>query len=89
MRGEVLADPIPSKFKGERMCELCGSEESTRRDDNIHGCDECDNKYPVREPDEEELVSNCCSALFTHPGWPDSDICSDCKEHADIGEDDG
>ena len=36
------------------MCELCGSEESIRRDDNIHVCDECDDKYPVREPDEEE-----------------------------------
>ena len=42
------------KFKGEIMCELCGSEEGIRRDDNIHVCDECDNKYPVREPDEDE-----------------------------------
>ena len=36
------------------MCELCGSEEGIRRDDNIHVCNECDDKYPVREPDEEE-----------------------------------
>tara|TARA_R110002073_G_scaffold79747_9_gene192353 strand:- start:1354 stop:2238 length:885 start_codon:yes stop_codon:yes gene_type:complete len=75
-------------LKEKEMCELCGSEEGIRRNDNIHVCDECNDKYPVRALDEEELVSNCCSALFTHPGWPDSDICSDCKEHADIGVDD-
>tara|TARA_Y100000310_G_scaffold343430_1_gene451006 strand:+ start:1804 stop:1950 length:147 start_codon:yes stop_codon:yes gene_type:complete len=39
-----------------------------------------------REKEEMELVSNCCTALFTHPGWPDSDVCSNCYEHADIGE---
>ena len=32
----------------------------------------------------EELVSNCCTAPFIHPGWPDSDMCSQCFEHADI-----
>ena len=35
---------------------------------------------------EEELMSNCCIAPFVYPGWPDSDICSTCKEHADIEE---
>ena len=40
-------------------------------------CDECK---------EEEPISNCCTAPFTYPGWPDSDICSKCKEHADILE---
>ena len=69
------------------MCELCGSEEGIRRDDNIHVCDECDDKYPVREPDEEP-VSNCCTAPFTEPGWPDSDFCSQCHEHAGINEED-
>jgi hypothetical protein len=29
-------------------------------------------------------VSNCCGAIFSEPGWPDNDICSACKEHADI-----
>ncbi len=38
---------------------------------------------------EKEPISNCCSAPFGYPGWPDSDICSECKEHADIGDDDG
>jgi len=28
-------------------------------------------------------VSNCCGALFVEPGWPDNDLCSACKEHAD------
>ena len=32
-------------------------------------------------------VSNCCTAIFLHPGWPDSDICSECLEHADIWDD--
>ena len=35
---------------------------------------------------DEDIVSNCCTAPFTYPGWPDSDICSACKEHADIEE---
>ena len=39
-------------------------------------------------PVDEEQISDCCSALFTHPGWPDSDLCSECFEHADIWEED-
>tara|TARA_R100001530_G_scaffold63782_1_gene45850 strand:- start:258 stop:482 length:225 start_codon:yes stop_codon:yes gene_type:complete len=31
-------------------------------------------------------VSNCCGASFYEPGWPDNDICSSCKEHADVIE---
>ena len=53
-------------------------------------CVECDK--PTQETlcpkcmDKEEdndLVSNCCTAPFTYPDWPDSDICSKCHEHAD------
>ena len=33
---------------------------------------------------EEEQVSNCCTAPFGYPGWPDNDICSASGEHADI-----
>ena len=33
-------------------------------------------KYP------EPILSECCGAPFTSPGWPDSDFCSDCKEHS-------
>ena len=32
------------------------------------------------------IVSDCCGALFLDPGWPDNDICSACKEHADAIE---
>ena len=38
-------------------------------------------------PVDEDPVSNCCTAPFTYPGWPDSDFCSECKEHAGINED--
>ena len=31
-------------------------------------------------------VSNCCGVPFYEPGWPDNDICSACKEHADAIE---
>ena len=31
-------------------------------------------------------VSNCCGVIFYEPGWPDNDICSVCKEHADAIE---
>tara|TARA_Y100001951_G_scaffold100451_1_gene103871 strand:+ start:38 stop:262 length:225 start_codon:yes stop_codon:yes gene_type:complete len=34
------------------------------------------------------LVSTCCSAPFYEPGWPDNDICSECKEHAGALDDD-
>lgn len=44
--------------------------------------------FTVRDLEPEaDPVSNCCSAPFTYPGWPDSDTCSECMEHADIGED--
>ena len=33
---------------------------------------------------DEEQVSNCCESQFGFPGWPDSDICSACGEHADL-----
>ena len=57
-------------------------------------CDKCKEKemtikYHKRYIPEDGPVSNCCTASFTYPGWPDSDICNKCGEHADIGEDDG
>lgn len=33
-------------------------------------------------------LSNCCEASITPPGWPDSDICSECGEHCDVWEGD-
>ena len=38
-------------------------------------------------PVDEEPMSNCCDVSFTYPGWPDSDICSECFEHAGVSED--
>jgi hypothetical protein len=31
-------------------------------------------------------VTNCCGAPFYELGYPDNDICSACKEHADAAE---
>lgn len=33
-----------------------------------------------------EPITSCCGAPFIEPGWPDSDFCSDCKEHAEPDE---
>ena len=33
------------------------------------------------------IVSNCCGATFTYPGYPDSNMCSECHENADGYED--
>ena len=45
-------------------------------------------QHPDEMRPDEDPLSNCCTSPFTYPGWPDSDICSDCGEHADLGEDD-
>ena len=37
-------------------------------------------------PVDENPVSNCCNAPFTYPGYPDSDTCSKCLEHAGLEE---
>ena len=44
-------------------------------------CPECMAK------EDEDPLSVCCSAPFTYPGWPDSDFCSECHEHASTWED--
>lgn len=31
---------------------------------------------------ELRYTSLCCNASATYPGFPDSDVCSDCKEHS-------
>ena len=35
---------------------------------------------------DDEPLSNCCHMPFGYPGWPDSDICYNCGEHADTNE---
>ena len=32
-------------------------------------------------------VSSCCGVPFHEPGYPDNDLCSACKEHADVIDD--
>lgn len=29
------------------------------------------------------MKTNCCNSNFTEPGWPDSDVCSQCGEHCE------
>ena len=46
--------------------------------------------FQFTEPEvieDEEPLSNCCTAPFTEPGWPDSDFCSQCHEHAGVDVD--
>ena len=38
------------------------------------------NTYKYTKEEEEEDLSDCCGAS----NWLDTDICSDCKEHADF-----
>tara|TARA_Y100000310_G_scaffold280361_1_gene300047 strand:+ start:3192 stop:3446 length:255 start_codon:yes stop_codon:yes gene_type:complete len=50
-------------------------------------CEECyEIARDICEPVDEYPMSNCCTAPFGYPGYPDNDICSACGEHADIGE---
>ena len=35
---------------------------------------------------EDDPISNCCGAQFSYPGWPDSDTCTECGEHADASD---
>ena len=44
-------------------------------------------KAEKERPVDEDPVSNCCTAPFTYPGWPDSDTCSQCFEHAGLTDD--
>ena len=40
--------------------------------------------FIVEECREDDMEwTNCCGAPFTYPGWPDSDLCSACNEHAE------
>ena len=52
----------------------------------LNKCEELKHELERNPSDDfdEEPMSNCCSAPFGHPGWPDNDLCSKCHEHADI-----
>ena len=68
------------------LCDEC--KEKNMESDNIckHGNTQTNECFDCNKEDMEDPMSNCCTAPFTEPGWPDSDICSKCKEHADIWE---
>ena len=74
------------RLKGERMpmpnhCIDC-DKVATVTLDNVPYCSLCGVKALQENP-----LSNCCSSPFTYPGWPDSDFCSKCHEHASTWED--
>jgi hypothetical protein len=74
---EKTMNPMPNhcvecdKPTQETLCSECMAKE-----DEPEGPE-------AQRPIDDDLVSNCCTAQFTYPGWPDSDICSKCHEHAD------
>ena len=39
-------------------------------------------QHPSEMEPEDPPTSNCCDYPFTYPGYPESDICSKCGEHA-------
>ena len=61
----------------------CGAQDGPEHRPHSADCNVYQSTGPEQAP-EAEALSNCCGAPFTHPGWPDSDVCSRCKEHADL-----
>ena len=56
------------------ICEHC-------KDSEADGTTKCNKTaYCLNQ----QKLSNCCQAGFEYPGWPDSDVCSQCKEHAGV-----
>ena len=82
---EKTMNPMPNhcvecdKPTMETLCPECMAKE----DETAEIKDELQDREIVSG---DELVSNCCTALFTYPGWPDSDICSECHEHAGVDD---
>ena len=68
------------------VCDKC--KEIEDHTEICDGCGETDCNGSCVIPVDEEPMSNCCTAPFTEPGWPDSDFCSECHEHASIDEND-
>ena len=103
----ILNPELYNSHVDEEFWMQCRKEELLEREGkptmNII-CDKCKEKEMEEQPKspeaerpvDEELMSNCCTAPFTYPGWPDSDVCSKCYEHADtaisdeiFGDEDG
>ncbi len=45
----------------------------------LHLCDDCSEEFELAF---DPPLSNCCSAPMH--GWPETDLCSQCLEHADV-----
>ena len=88
---DVKALPIPNhciecdKPTFHITCDKCKEKEDHTK--ICDGCGEADCNGSCMAPIDEEPMSNCCNAHFTYPGWPDSDTCSECFEHAGVSED--
>ena len=67
------------------ICNKCKEKED--HTEICDGCGEADCNGSCVIPIDEEPLSVCCSAPFTEPGWPDSDFCSQCHEHAGVDVD--
>ena len=88
---DVKALPMPNhciecdKPTFHITCDNCKEKEDNTKICNWCGEADCNGSCVV--PVDEEPMSNCCTASFTEPGWPDSDFCSQCHEHAGVDED--
>ena len=66
------------------ICNKCKEKEDHTK--ICRWCGEANCSGACMAPVDEEPMTNCCNAHFTYPGFPDSDLCSKCFEHADIQE---
>ena len=84
--------PMPNHcIECDKPMHICGHicNECKEKEDHTKICDGCgevDCNGSCVIPVDEEPISDCCTAPFTYPGFPDSDLCSKCFEHADILE---
>ena len=67
------------------VCDKCKEKEDDTK--ICGGCGEVDCDGSCVISIDEEPMSDCCTAPFTYPGWPDSDFCSQCHEHSGVSED--
>ena len=55
-------------------------------DGNLYCSKKCFTASGDDYDENHDPVTNCCGAPFWYPGYPDSDICSRCLEHAGVEE---
>ena len=64
------------------ICSNCAEKENLTEICSMCGEEDCYCDIGIYA----DPMTNCCTAPFTYPGFPDSDICSQCKDHAGIWE---